>query len=150
MKKIQYLILLIVAVFASGCNTAYIPPQKYNVDNKKTIQQAYETTWNNIVAFCNDNGYQIKTMDKASGFITIEKEFIKEDTNKECDCGVPPVLGEIRKIKFATNITVSAKSNDITDVTINTYPTAILGTATSIKCESKGYFETELFKSIGD
>jgi hypothetical protein len=152
MRRIIALLLLVAVFVMSGCGTV-VPPKKYTVIDKMTIDSNFDETWSKTIKWFAINNINIKVLEKDSGIITAESSYLNTDY---FDCGIIPytqlldVLGRYNvmveadgnksNVIFTLNGTGTiTKVNGFGDPIGSSYPTA---------CNSIGTLESSFFKSL--
>ncbi len=150
MKKLS---LFIISFFLIGC--AAVPPATYNFQSRKTYDAAYDKVLASITGFLNENIPSIPEKEE-SGIITVEdvkipyKGFYYE--SDFCDCGKLKGLYVYHEILGTFNISLKKIEDKKTSVEVIANYRASMWSGKTFKgwvtCQSKGYFEQNLFKHL--
>lgn len=155
------LIILGITILISACarpKQSYVPPKDYGVKKSMSFDKEYDKVWKETISFLGENSITIDEIDKNSGFIqaSYTNSKLEGKIGEYLDCGSkisPKVMINGYIAKF--NIIIS--EDKLTTVTINTffdidgektYNEYWSGERVSIKCNSTGVFENEIFEYI--
>jgi len=151
MKRVV-IVLLLVALSYGLSSCATIPPKEYQFNNTKTIDKNFDVVWVQVIKWFATNNIPIRTVEKASGFISTEWEL--RTASKCMDCGTPGgLIHESSDYRINFNVQVEKTSEMKTKVTISLFPYTYWTTAGTqysapskwkVECNSTGKYEKEL------
>lgn len=163
MKKFFFLSLIVILIL--GCSS-YKPPKTYNFQNWADYALPFDEVWSRVIRFFAESGVNIKTMDKASGFIVTENISFNGALGQFLDCGEPGkavfAYAKIENPIGYFNVYITKISEQATRVQIKTFYKAIYSvyqyddyrktfykaSESWMNCNSTGFLETGLLKYL--
>ena len=152
MRRQTLATVLAGALLVSGCATA---PLQHEVDRTRTYDQTKDVIWERAVAFFAAHNLSIKTIEKASGIIAVDREITVPIVGLEgyADCGTDPLMRNIAQ-SIDLNLFVRALPDGRSTVSVNTRftETRIYGfnmlTARTVTCVSTGKLEDDMLSTL--
>ena len=155
MKK--SILLVSVCLFVSLVGCATVPPATYDFEKTKVFKgKTYDQCWVGVMQYFSSLGNPIKNMDKASGFISTESN-LTVNSSAMCDCGKAGFGLTPTNTIGNYNVLVRKISENETAVDVNAFFILNLDVVnlngglpghTTLKCNSKGAIEKEIFEYI--
>ena len=140
----------IAVLLLSSCA---VIPETHQFDSQRTYSQSKDAIWSALMNFFTENNVQIKTIEKDSGILYAEQEYLgrghTETAEAIADCGKRPMSTQ-GPVSLSLNVFVREQKEG-TAVTINTSISKrwsfgnVISTA---PCNSKGMIEGMLFDYI--
>lgn len=136
----------------AGCATA---PVEHEVQNSQTLDESKDVVWERAVAFFAANNLSIKTIEKASGIIAVDRQVSGAGGSLApyADCGTAPLMRTLSQT-VDLNLFVRPLGEQKTSVVVNTRftETRILGenmmTLRTITCVSTGKIEGDILAAL--
>ncbi len=159
------LIVVLVVLFLSGCATPYKPPQTYKFEKERVVNKSYDKVWEMLITFFVEADIPIEQMDKTSNVIR-SKTMKYGSSGQLCDCGVPGSgfgwQGKIEEVSCNWNILLTKINENQTKVRVVANYNALhnllkmdfntklwyITKATTINCNSTGYFESAILEFL--
>jgi hypothetical protein len=157
MKSIPLGIMTILLV---AC--ASTPPVKHSFESSKVYHADYDKVWESIIEAFARNNIPIKTLDKNSGLVVSEDQYIPFTTRygtkivdaEYCDCGGGGSLRSYSDLSGKFNVFVKKLNGSDTAVQVNAFFKARVNNDLSgvpigwQNCASTGAFEAKLFSVL--
>lgn len=140
-RRVIACVVLLIAL--GGCASA---PAPRNIQKSRGYTTDQETMWNNVVRYLASQNYPVKTMEKASGVIFIERVRVDK---RYADCGNPG-LAVVVSTNASVNVLVASGTQGTT-VTVNTSYSQIRQfdrNVWTVQCESTGMLERDILHAI--
>ncbi|MDE0645470.1 MAG: hypothetical protein OXH84_04435 [Gammaproteobacteria bacterium] len=143
---------LVLCVLISGCASL---PQPKHIERSFEFDEPFEDVWESVIHFFSSNSIPIKTIEKDSGIIYAEKEYLlPNNVNDFAEC--PTEGWELEASDFLgmkMNIFVSTHKDDTTKVTVNltyqrNYKNIWTDQIDPYECYSTGRMERLVYEEI--
>jgi hypothetical protein len=163
MKTLFLTFCLVVSMLLIACssNQYYAPKPQKTVDNKFTVMNSFDGTWQNLVNWFTDHNIAIKIIDKNSGSIITDYNLSAQDRKKYADCGKFE-NGELGSLRFGDcNCKLSILASKIDDSSVKVEILCFFETAINeydsknkiietykVDCNTTGVLEKEIYDAV--
>lgn len=151
---VRFGIIAALVISAGACATA---PTYTDVQRSRVIDQPFDQTWDNVVEFFATNSIAIRNIDKDSGLLVAEQQYVgyvSPTFDAWASCGRPgfPEVTESRSVNLNVLARPDAQGTRMTVTAVfrQHRTTGEFGSRT-VECQSTGALEQLIFsRAIGD